>query len=61
MEGEGLFVELGRLDGAGGALDAEAHQLGRRDVAGADGAGLAVHIGAVIEERALAVPVAVKA
>ena len=38
MEGQGLLVELGRLDGPGGALDAEADEVGGRDGLSAHGA-----------------------
>ena len=42
MERQGLLVELGRLDGAGGALDAQADERGGGDRPGADGARPAV-------------------
>ena len=60
MEGEGLLVELGALDRAGGFLDAEADEVGGGDGLGAYGAGLSVDIGVVIGERVLSVPVAVE-
>jgi hypothetical protein len=60
MEREGLFVELRRLDGPGGALDAEADEGRGGDGPGAHGAGLAVDISAVFEHRRAAVPMAME-
>jgi hypothetical protein len=60
VDGEAQLVELGAFDRADGLLDADADQVGRGDVAGTDGAGLPVDVGAVIEHRRPALPVAVE-
>ena len=60
MDGEAELVEQGSLDRADGLLDADADQVGRGDIAGADGAGLAVDVGAVVEHRRAAGPMAVE-
>lgn len=58
MNGQGLLVELGLLDRPRRALDAEADEGGGCDGLAAHRAGLAVHVGVVVQHRRPAVPVA---
>jgi len=44
VQSQGLLIEFRRLDGAGGALDAEADEGGGGDRPGADGAILAEYV-----------------
>jgi hypothetical protein len=60
VERQGLLVKFGRLDGAGGALEAEADEGLWGDRPGAEGAVAAEHVVVVVGQRRLAAPVAVE-
>ena len=60
MDREALLVECGCLYRPDRLLNAQADEIGGRDIAGAHGAGAAVDVLAVIKEGGRAFPVAVK-